>query len=473
MAADCPAWSQALAQPPAEFAPTPLAVRAGQLPSGLRGTLYRNGPARLQRGGRRVGHWFDGDGAILTVRLGGDRAWACYRYVRTAGYQREERRDRFELPNYGMRAPGPVWNNWIRPVKNAANTAVLALPDRLLALWEGGHPHALDPDTLETWGIDGRLGLAPADRYSAHPKIDPQTGEIFNFGVVLGRNTALHCYRHDRQGQLLQRKAIPLSGAPLIHDCLLAGPYLIFMIPPVRAQLLPVLLGRQSYGEALRWCPELGTEVLVLDRQTLAPIARNRTDPWFQWHHANAHMDGDGSVVAEMVAYPDFATHQYLREVATGRTQTEARGQLIRVRLDPQTGRVLSRETLLERGCEFPVVPQAAVGQAWRHTYLAVHREGADARAELLGAIARFDRHAQTLSVADAGPNRYPSEPICAPDADNPNQHWVLAVVYDGNRHASEVWLYASERLDAGPVCRLALPSVVPPSFHGTWQPAA
>jgi len=39
------------------------------IPEGLRGSLYRNGPARLERGGVRVGHWFDGDGAILAVHF--------------------------------------------------------------------------------------------------------------------------------------------------------------------------------------------------------------------------------------------------------------------------------------------------------------------------------------------------------------------------------------------------------------------
>lgn len=138
------AWSKAVAQPAKEFALTPLPVLEGKIPEGLKGSLYRNGPGRLERGGQRVGHWFDGDGAILAVHFTNKGASAVYRYVQTEGYQQETAAGAFVYPNYGMTAPGFFWNNWGKDVKNAANTSVLALPDKLLALlWEGGKPHAL------------------------------------------------------------------------------------------------------------------------------------------------------------------------------------------------------------------------------------------------------------------------------------------------------------------------------------------
>jgi carotenoid cleavage dioxygenase-like enzyme len=42
----------------------------------------------------------------------------------------------------------------------------------------------------------------------------------------------------------------------------------------------------------------------------------------------------------------------------------------------------------------------------------------------------------------------------------------------NGHTHSSEVWVFASDRLNAEPVCKLGLPSVIPHSFHGTWKPA-
>jgi carotenoid cleavage dioxygenase-like enzyme len=216
-------WAKALARPAAEFPLTQLLVKSGKIPEGLRGTLYRNGPARLERGGMNAGHWFDGDGAILAVHFTDAGAAAVYRYVQTAGYQAEEKSDKFLYSNYGMTAPGPVWLRWTKSVKNAANTSVLALPDRLLALWEGGWPHSLDLQTLETQGTDDLGSLESGSSYSAHCKRDPITGNIFNFGTTPGASTKLHLYKSDPTGKIVQQATVGLDGLPLIHDFVSGG----------------------------------------------------------------------------------------------------------------------------------------------------------------------------------------------------------------------------------------------------------
>ncbi|MHC5832417.1 MAG: carotenoid oxygenase family protein, partial [Nostoc sp.] len=97
-------------------------------------------------------------------------------------------------------------------------------------------------------------------------------------------------------------------------------------------------------------------------------------------------------------------------------------------------------------------VPQQNVGQASGYTYMSTFRLGTDISQELINAIARFDYKTETLTEADLGENRYPCEPIPAQDAQNPEQSWVLTVVYDGNSHSSEIWIFDSDRLDAEPI---------------------
>jgi carotenoid cleavage dioxygenase-like enzyme len=418
-----------------------------------------------------VGHWFDGDGGILSVQFTENGATGVYRYVQTAGYQAETAAGKFLCSGYGMLPPGRVWERWGKDLKNAANTSVLALPDRLLALWEGGMPHRLTLDTLETIGLDDLDGLHGLP-YSAHPKVDPQTGEIFNFGVSLGANAKLNLYRSDRTGNLKQQNSLTLSGLPLIHDFVLAGRYLIFCVPPVRINALPVLLQLKSFSDSMLWQPEKGTEILVIDRNSLALVSRVTTEPWYQWHFGNGCELSDGSVLLEIVRYEDFQTNQRLKEIATGQVQTAAVATLWQLRLDPQTDRVLELTQVLDRSCEFPVVQPQEVGQPWRETYLNLHSPACDPTQELFDAIGRFNWQTETLTVAKVGENRYPSEPIYASDAINPEQGWILTVVYDGNADSSEVWVYAAARLEDEPVCRLGLPAVVPLGFHGTWKAA-
>jgi carotenoid cleavage dioxygenase-like enzyme len=275
-------------------------------------------------------------------------------------------------------------------------------------------------------------------------------------------------YKSDRTGKILQKAAVELEGIPALHDFVMAGKYLVFFVPPVRVNALPVLVGLSAYSDSFRWQPQLGTQFLVFDRETLTVVSRGVTEPWFQWHFANGYVDSSGTIVVDVARYEDFQTNQYLKEVATGQTHTPAKSTLWRVHLNISTGRVATQQ-LLDRHCEFPIVPSQQVGQTSRQTYLSVHRQGVDISQELLSAIARFDHQTDTLTTADLG-DRYPTEPIYTPDSINPDRGWVITVVYDGNKDAIEVWVFDSDRLDESPVCKLGLPSVVPIGFHGTWK---
>lgn len=472
-----PLWATAVTRPATEFPLTPLTILEGSIPDKLRGTLYRNGPARLERGGQPMGHWFDGDGAILAVHFDAGQVTATYRYVQTAGYQAEAAADRLIFGNYGTVPSGPLWSRFGKSPKNVANTSVMVVEgdpqdgsgDRLLALWEAGEPHALTPDTLITQGIGPLEGLE-SKPYSAHPKRDPKSGEIYNFGVSFGKSAILNLYRSDRHGHLLRQNTFPLKGTPLIHDFVLAGPYLVFVVPPVRIQTLPLLLNLKSASDAMHWRPEEGTEILIFERETLQLVSRAQAQPWYQWHFGNGWIEADGSVCLTMVRYTDFQTNAYLKEVAQGQIQTRAKGSFWQLRINSQSGRVIGSEPLVEEGCEFPTIASHQVGQTTSSTYLCIHRPGDMERGELFGAIACYHHPSEILTTADASPGCYPAEPLFAPDPDDTERGWVLTVIYDGNLDRSELWVYESDRLAAGPCCRLALPGVIPPSFHGTWK---
>ena len=462
-----PAWARALAQPAQEFPATLLSPLVGEIPPGLRGTLYRNGPGRIQRGEQRVGHWFDGDGAILRVQFAEDGAGATYRYVQSAGFQEEEAADQYLYRGYGSFAPGSLWQRWQSQVKNVANTSVLALPDRLLALWEGGLPHGLDLDTLATYGIDTLGSLRPNDAFSAHPKRHPRTGEIFNVGVIAGGRPVLQLYRCAPDGQVKATQRIDLNGIPLIHDFALADRYLVFCVSPVRLNPLPALLGLQTFSEALQWQPKWGTQIIVVEADSLEVLAWEQAEPWYQWHFGHSQIEADGSVGLDLVRYADFATNHQLQEVAAGHILTPAEAQLWHYRLDPHSGKLLDQHCAVDRHCEFPVTHAPTEGPAL--TYLNVHRTVPTPQGGFFDAVAQFNPHTHTLTLAEAGPGYYPSEAIPAPDRHDPNQHWVITVVYNSHDHRSEVWIYDGHAFGSDPVARLPLPTVIPHSFHGTW----
>ncbi|MBX2862532.1 MAG: carotenoid oxygenase family protein [Leptolyngbyaceae cyanobacterium MAG.088] len=446
-----PLWSRAIATPAIEFGPTPLPILTGKIPADLRGSLYRNGAGRLQRSGQRVDHWFDGDGGILAVHFTDAGATGLYRYVQTQGLQAEDAADQYLYGGYGQMAPGPFWKRWGAKPKNAANTSVLALPDKLLALWEAGNPYALDLDTLDTLGVEDFDTLPPGQPYSAHPKQDPKTGDLYNFGVVFGRKNYIQLYRSNASGQIQQQGQIPLPRISLIHDFVLAGPYLVFLVPPINLALLPILLG---------------TQVIVVDRHTLTEVSRFDTEPWYQWHFGNGYQADDGSVVIDYVRYADFNTNQWLKEFVTGHPITQASSQLYRLRLDAIAGNVIANEPLFDPDCEFPMVPSQSVGQ--HHHSLVFCYKSQTINEEFFDGIAHLDPDSGQCRLLQFPTGHYPIEPIYVPGSQGSG--WILTIVFNGHQDQSTVQILPADNLDAGPVCVLALPEILPFSFHGTWQ---
>ncbi|WP_041765810.1 carotenoid oxygenase family protein [[Leptolyngbya] sp. PCC 7376] len=466
-----PAWSKLFEQPAEPFALTNLDVLAGSVPKNLRGTLFRNGPGQLTRGDDRMGHWFDGDGVILGVYFTDEGVKAQYRYVETQYFQEESAADKLLYPNYGTVAPGKVWQRWGKPAKNSANTSVLPLGDRLLALWEGGKPHALDVATLETLGEE-TLGLAKNDTFSAHHKIDPVTGEIYNFGTVFGKDATFQVYKFDNQAKLLKRGQFTVKGLPLTHDFVLAGDYLIFSICPVRLQPFPALFGLKSVSDCLQWQPELGTEIIILNRHTLEIVSCSKNDPWFQWHFTNGFVNEYDEIELEMVRFNDFASNQQFVEIPRGSIQTYTKGTLWHYRIDPKTAKILDSFQVGDRSCEFPITLDSQTGQHWDKTFIGIHRDESDIGHELINGIACVDQKTKEYTVADLGAGHYPSEPIPVQNPDNPKQTWILTVVFNAPANRSELRIYDGDRLSDKPICILALPKIIPPSFHGKWQPA-
>ncbi len=135
---------------------------------------------------------------------------------------------------------------------------------------------------------------------------------------------------------------------------MLADRYLVFCIPPVRLNALPLLVRLKSFSDAMEWQPEKGTEVVVVDRETLEVVSRFETDPWYQWHFGNGYALDDGSLVLDIVRYEDFQTNQRSKEVVTGEIQTGAIATLWQLRLNPKKSKVIAMEQILDRSCEFP-----------------------------------------------------------------------------------------------------------------------
>ena len=330
-------------------------VVLGEIPSELDGTLYRNG-SNPQYAPRGRYHWFDGDGMVHAVTLRGGRANYRNRWVRTARFELE--REAGEALFGGLNSMTAADKRVAGMIPNAANTNIVVHAGKLLALFETGPPHQLDPETLETIGtydFGGKL-LGPM---TAHPKIDPETGEMLFFGY--GPFPSIMYHVAGRDGTLVRTEEIEVPVPTMMHDFITTRDYVIFLVCP--ATFRPENLATDV---PIRWEPDLGTRIGVMPRN-----GRNADVRWFDadacyvFHPMNAYDDGN-RIVADVVRYPRVPLFDGADRVDTLSDLPPAR--LTRWTLDFARSTV-KEEQLDDTLIEFPRLDERYTGLRYQHGY--------------------------------------------------------------------------------------------------------
>lgn len=148
---------------------------------------------------------------ITAIDLHNGTALFRNRFVRTEVFTKERRLQRivsrgaFNTPKTG----GFFANFLDLRTRDVANTNVLYWAGRLLTLFESTTPHKIEPDSLRTI-TKSTLGgiLRPNQPFSAHPKVDANTGRLINFssqprGIS---STDLTLYEFDDQFRFVQQR---------------------------------------------------------------------------------------------------------------------------------------------------------------------------------------------------------------------------------------------------------------------------
>jgi all-trans-8'-apo-beta-carotenal 15,15'-oxygenase len=439
----------------------------GSIPAELRGTLYRNGPSRNEIAGTPFAHLFDGDGMLSQFTIADRRVHYRNRFVRTNHYLGERSASEPRYRGFGsQRAGGPAANAFRLPTaSNAANTSVVLHAGNLLALWEGGHPWRLDPDTLETIGEDDFGGaLKRAHAFSAHPKLDPTTGELFNFGVQYGPRTRIRTYRIDPSGRLRYLQPVTLPYPVLNHDFALTTKHMIFVIDPLVLRMTRFLTGFSSFDRAFRWDPARGTRIILVPRDGGVPRVAE-CDPFFHFHFANAFEDGSDTVL-DLCRYEDYAIGELARDFKAA-TKLSVHSSLWRLRVTP-SGRVQQSE-LCPFQAEFPQLDTTLTGARHRYTYLAARPSGPGYPT----AVVKVDNDTGQSSSFDLGVGFGVGEPIFVPRPERRDEDdgWLLSLVYDGALHRSHLYVLDARDVEGEPIAVAHLPHHVPYGFHGTFTP--
>ncbi|NEO31059.1 MAG: 9-cis-epoxycarotenoid dioxygenase [Symploca sp. SIO3C6] len=426
----------------------------GTLPPELSGMFVRNGPnPQFSPLGRY--HWFDGDGMLHGVQINNGKASYLNRYIQTRGFKLEQEAGKSIWT--GLLEP-PQMDNPYGPSKNTANTALVWQAGKLLALWEGGKPHAIRVPSLETIGTDNYDGKLVSP-FTAHPKVDPVTGEMMFFGYSLAEPPYLKYSVVSPTGELLKTVTIDLPVGVMMHDFAITADYTIFMDLP-----LTFRPERAQQGEAV-----FQFEVNRPSRFGILPRHGDNNDiRWFEtsscyiFHTLNAYSEGEEVVLiacrmssTSVLGTPEFddpqadipRLHQWRFHLGTG----------------------LVRETSLEEmPSEFPRLNEQYLGRKTRYGYSS---RMAGSELPLFDGIIKHDFSLNQSQTHEFGSGHYGGEAffVPRPNAETEDDGWLVTFLHDENSQTSELVIISAQNLTSEPIARVIIPQRVPYGFHCLW----
>jgi len=418
----------------------------GSIPAGLDGLLLRNGPNPVVDPDPASYHWFLGDGMLHGIELTGGKAHYRNRWVRTS----EACAALGESPPVDALPP-------VNGLGAKANTHVVTHAGRIFALVESSLPTEVRADlsTVGATDFDGTLTTP----FTAHPKLDPMTGELHFFGYDYFGPPFLRYHVLDARGALVRTEPIAIPGPVMMHDFAITNRSVVFLDLPVVFDM--ALVGKQPFP--FTWRPERGARVGVMPRTGASDdVAWCEIEPCFVYHPLNAYDDADGNVVMDVVRYPDMFRAEVFGPGAT------ASPTLDRWTIDPAK-RSVATEHIDDVGQEFPRIDERLTGRVHRYGYTVEVAVGEHWNG--LGGLRKHDLVAGTVERHEPGDGRQASEPVfvpASPDAGE-DEGWILSVVYDAGRDSSDLVIVDATDFTAPSVATVHLPRRVPFGFHGSW----
>ena len=443
----------------------------GRVPTWLTGQLLRTGPARFEVGEDAYNHWFDGLAMLHGFGFADGRVSYANRFLESDAYTEAERAGSIVRPEFGTDPCVSIFKRAMQifsppEATDNASVNIARLADEYVALTETPIPVVFDNETLETVDhFDFDDGLE-GDMTTAHPHVDFERGETYNYVTKFGSTCSYNVYRQPRESRNRRLVASIDVGKPrYMHSFAMTENYVVLTEFPLTLDPLELLVSDGPFAELMRWEPEHGTRFQVIDKRTGEVTGKATTEAFFSFHHVNAWENAEGELVVDLAAYPDadLIERLYLDELRRAEPGLDG-GRLQRFRLGPD-GSDLRGETLSEENIELPRINyEAHNGRRYRYVWGTGGRDDSD----FLDEIVRIDTN-DGSSETWREPNTYPGEPVfvARPDARAEDDGVLLSVVLDGD--ASRSFLLILDAATLEEVGRAAVPHHIPFGFHGAY----
>jgi len=528
----------------------------GRVPSDLVGVLYRNGPGKFGVNGERVHHVLDADGLIIQISFP-PQEQPCNvkrkftfrsRFIQTQALQEEEEAGKFLYRGTFGTAPRGLQSVFKTPpprglnqdpsnipllskiaanafnsnIKNPANTHVISFGGKVLALFEAGLPHRIDPVTLETIGEDEMGGILPKGKmpvkinggstvdilskvlppfiggaaHTAHPNVCPRSGNLvgWHWSKLLD-NKGLEVTFTEWSS----KDFTPISSSTFLlrncdlapHDMALTDDCVILSQNALKLSQMDFLSGLKGPAASLKMNGRAHAFVHIFPR----PTAKFQFKPYlveippsFSIHFSHAYKDSDtGNIVTFFSGWPPSDSKDFLgawggfapdfsiipptylfKLVIDSKTKT-----CINLNVAPGSSNVCAEHPVVhpnfttKKAMNVYAVASNVVGDSSPPCgYVRLRVEDGEA------VVLAVDEKNSNVDAYWFGSRYFAGEPLIVPKQNgNPNDEnaaYLIGMVQDSVRHRSAVAIFDLEKeLKEGPVAILWLKHSVPHGLHG------
>jgi carotenoid cleavage dioxygenase-like enzyme len=457
-----------------------LPVIQGAIPPELDGAFYRVAPDPQFPPLYGDDIWFNGDGMVTMFRLKDGTASLRQKWARTEkfGLEREAGRALFGMYRNPLTDAAEAKGK----IRSTANTNVIVHGGKLLALKEDSPPTAMDPLTLETTDPVYRFGgKLTGETFTAHPKVDPKTGELLAFGYaakgLLTRDIVF--YTISPAGEITSEVWFEIPYYCMMHDWGITEDYVVFHVVPSTSDWERLENRLPHFGFDKKRPVHLG----VLPRGGTAADMRWFSAPnLFASHVMNAFNEGTkvhfDTPMAEGNMFPFFPDYE-----GAAFEPEKARSRITRWTVDMLGN---SDEIAMERKTdligEFPRIDDRFAGRKYRHGFLLVQDMtkpvdlpgGRSASGMMMNTLAHIDLDTGDKDVYWVGSVSSLQEPAFIPRPGSTEEGDGYLIVLE-NRLAelgSRLLLFDAMRLGQGPVATIQLPFRIRQGLHGNWYRA-
>jgi carotenoid cleavage dioxygenase-like enzyme len=453
----------------------------GRIPTDFDGSFYRTCIDRRypQRMPNDIA--YNADGAVDLFRFRKGHVDFRTRYIRTPRYvaERAARRALFGVyRNQYTNDPSVAGLSM-----NTGNTTPLVHAGKLYCLKESSPPMLLDPHSLKTLGEYDFDGQLEAKTFTAHPKIDPLTGEMIAFSYEAKGDLTddLSVQFFDAGGRLTRQLWLKAPLVSMMHDFAITQRHIIL---PTTAMVTSLDRLRQGLNH---WAYDrtVPAWVGILPRDGNAQDIR-----WFKGppdramliHVTNARTEGNKVILDAPVARGNF--NPQFPNLDGAPFDDEARRNTIRrwtFDLSKQGDEAWQEEILFPeiKPTSFTRMDDRYLTQPFRYSFSLLtdpqtpisDGRGRTLRGDTPNAWYRFDHESHRVDRFFAGDTHGLWEPQFVPRRPDAAEGdgYLIGIANDYAQMKSELVIADAQHLAEGPLARVKLPFRLHMQVHGCW----